>query len=87
MSAGLDGIERKLDPGTIFKGDLYKAEELPQVPHSLSEAIAELDRSEFARASFGDEVIDHLLHFARTEQACFETAVTDFERERYFERI
>jgi hypothetical protein len=32
-------------------------------------------------------VIDHLLHFARTEQACFESAVTDFERERYFERI
>jgi glutamine synthetase len=87
LSAGLDGIERRLDPGPIFEGDLYKAEELPQVPHSLSEAIAELDRSEFARASFGDEVIEHLLHFARTEQACFETAVTDFERERYFERI
>jgi len=87
LSAGLDGIERKLDPGPVFEGDLYKAEELPRVPHSLADAIAELERSEFARRSFGDDVIDHLLHFARTEQACFESAVTDFERERYFERI
>jgi glutamine synthetase len=57
------------------------------VPDSLPEAIAELERSEFARQSFGDEAIDHLLHFARTEQARFESAVTDFERERYFERV
>jgi glutamine synthetase len=87
VSAGLDGIERKLDPGPIFEGDVYKAEGLPQVPHSLPEAIAELERSEFARQSFGDPVIDHLLHFARTEQGCFESVVTDFERERYFERV
>jgi len=87
LAAGLDGIERKLDPGPVFEGDLYKAEELPRVPHSLPEAIAELERSEFARRSFGDEVIDHLLHFARSEQACFESVVTDFERERYFERV
>ncbi len=87
LAAGLDGIERKLDPGPIFEGDVYKAEGLPQVPHSLPEAIAELERSEFARQSFGDPVIDHLLHFARTEQGRFESAVTDFERERYFERV
>jgi glutamine synthetase len=87
LAAGLDGIERKLDPGPIFEGDLYTAEGLPQVPHSLPEAIAELERSEFARRSFGDEVIDHLLHFARTEQDRFQSAVTDFERERYFERV
>ncbi len=87
LSAGLDGIERELDPGPVFEGDLYKAEGLPQVPHSLPEAIAELERSEFARQSFGDPVIDHLLHFARTEQERFESAVTDFERERYFERV
>ena len=87
LAAGLDGIERKLDPGPIFEGDLYKAAGLPQVPHSLPEAIAELEGSEFARRSFGDEVIDHLLHFARSEQARFESVVTDFERERYFERV
>lgn len=87
LAASLDGIARRLDPGPAFQGDVYAAEGLPQVPHALPEAIAELEQSAFARRAFGDEVIDHLLHFARTEQACFEGAVTDFERARYFERI
>ena len=87
LAAGLDGIEHKLEPAPIFEGDAYAAKDLPQVPHSLEEAIRELEGSEFARKTFGDAVIDHLLHFARTESAAFGTAVTDFERVRYFERI
>ncbi len=87
LAAGLDGIERKLEPVPIFEGDAYAAEELPQVPHSLEEAIRELEASEFSRKTFGDDVIDHLLHFARTESAAFAASVTDFERARYFERI
>jgi glutamine synthetase len=87
LAAGLDGIERKLDPGPMFQGDVYRAEGLPQVPHSLVEAIRELEASRFAREAFGDAVVDHLLHFARTEQACFDAAVTDWERARYLERI
>jgi glutamine synthetase len=87
LAAGLDGIERQIDPGPIFEGDGYKADGLPRVPQSLPEAISELERSAFARRSFGDPVIEHLLHFARSEQARFESVVTDFERERYFERV
>jgi len=87
IAAGLDGLDRELDPGPAFEGDVYKAEDLPKVPHTLHEAIEELEASAFARQSFGDDVVDHLLHFARTEQTCFERAVTDWERRRYFERI
>jgi glutamine synthetase len=87
LAAGLDGIERKLEPGPGFAGDAYKAASLPQVPHTLPEATRALEESAFARAAFGDEVVEHLLHFAGTEQACFESCVTDFERRRYFERI
>jgi glutamine synthetase len=87
LAAGLDGIERQLDPGPAFQGDAYRAESLPRVPHTMSDAIGALERSDFARAAFGDAVVDHLLHFARTELATYETAVTDFERARYFERI
>ena len=36
---------------------------------------------------FGDDVVDHYTHFACTEQAAFDAAVTDLERTRYFERI
>ena len=41
----------------------------------------------FARKAFGDEVVEHLLHFARAEQAYFEAVVTDWEKRRYFERV
>jgi glutamine synthetase len=87
LAAGLDGIERGLEPGPAFEGDAYAARDLPQLPGCLRDAIAELEGSEFARKAFGDAVVDHLLHFARTEQDAFDTLVSDVERARYFERI
>ncbi len=87
LAAGLDGIERGLDPGPALAGNLYDAGSLPQVPRTLSEAIGELERSEFVRKVLGDAVVDHLLHFARTEQQSFEGQVTDVERARFFERV
>ncbi len=86
LAAGLDGLERELDPGEAFEGDVYGAEGLPQVPRTLGAAVAALEESAFARSAFGDEVVDHLLHFARTELASFEGTVTDWERNRFFER-
>jgi glutamine synthetase len=87
LAAGLDGIERDLDPGPTFVGDVYAAEGLTQIPSSLVESIALLERSDFARAAFGDAVVDHVLHFARSEQAAVDAEVSDIERRRYFERI
>ena len=86
LAAGLDGLERELEPGPAFEGDVYAAEGLPKVPGSLREAIAALEASDFARRAFGEPVLDHLLHFARTELRSFEAAVTDWERVRFFER-
>jgi glutamine synthetase len=87
LAAGLEGVERRLEPGPAFRGDLYAARHLPQVPRSLPEAIAALEHSEFARRAFGDPVVDHLLHFARSEQQAVHALVSDTERARYFERI
>lgn len=87
LAAALDGIERRIDPPLIFAGDAYAAQALPRVPRSLHAAITEFENSEFARAAFGDRVVDHYLHFARTEQRKFDEAVTDWERSRFFERI
>jgi glutamine synthetase len=53
----------------------------------MRDAIAELERGEMARKAFGDDVIDHYLNYARTEQALFDKVVTDYERARLFERI
>jgi len=75
----------KIEPPDAFEGDVYAAQELQHLPHSLLESIAELERSTFAREAFGDDVIDHYLHFFRTEQRKFDSVVTDWERRRYFE--
>ncbi|HUP58949.1 MAG TPA: glutamine synthetase family protein [Thermoanaerobaculia bacterium] len=86
LAAGLDGIEKKIEPPPAFEGDVYVARELPQVPHSLNEAIAALAESTFAREVLGENVVEHYLHFFRTEQRKFDAAVTDWERKRYFEQ-
>ena len=51
------------------------------------EAIELFDASDLARAAFGDDVHHHLLHTARQERAAFDRVVTDWERQRNFERI
>jgi glutamine synthetase len=86
LAAGLDGVERELEPPPIFSGNLYEAEDVPQVPRTLGEAIEEAEGSEMLRKAFGDEVLEHYLHFARTEKRKFDEAVTTWERARYFER-
>lgn len=87
LASGLDGIRKHIEPPEQFVGDVYTAKGLPQVPGTLREAIAGLDKSAFARQAFGDDVIDHYVHFYQTEQAAFDKAVTTWERERYFEQI
>jgi glutamine synthetase len=52
----------------------------------MREAIERLERGTLARRLLGDEVVDHYLNYARTEQRLFDEAVTCYERERMFER-
>ena len=86
IAAALDGIERELELAPAFAGDAYAAADLPRVPHSLEEAIQLFATSAFTRASLGPDVVEHLVHFARTEAAAAARHVTDFERVRFFER-
>ncbi len=87
LAVGLAGIRQKIEPPAMFQGDVYAASDLPQVPATLRDAIDALGKSDFARQAFGDAVIDHYLHFFKTEQQAFDRAVTTWERARYFEQI
>ena len=87
LASGLDGIRNRIEPPACFTGDVYAARDLPRVAAGLPEATQRFGASEFARRAFGDDVVDHYAHFFRTEQSAFSTAVTDWERRRYFERI
>ncbi len=86
LAAGLDGVANRIEPPPAFEGDAYAAQHLPGVPQSLHEAIAEFESSDLFRNAFGSDVVEHLVHFARTEQRKFGEAVTTWERRRYFER-
>ncbi|HXN07527.1 MAG TPA: glutamine synthetase, partial [Nitrospiria bacterium] len=87
LASGLDGIKKKIEPPPIFEGDIYAAESLPRVPKTLRDAIALFGESRFAKEALGEEVVEHYLHFYKTEQEAYDKAVTDWERQRYFERI
>ena len=76
LMAGLDGIERKLDPGDPFDKDLYSLspEELkgvPTVPGSLDEALTALENDhEFLLKGdvFTKEVIEEWISFKRENE-------------------
>jgi len=85
LAAGLHGIENRLELSPAFEGNAYESD-VERFPSSLREAIAALEGGKVARAAVGDEVVDHYLNYARTEQRLFDQVVTCYERERMFER-
>lgn len=86
IAAGIYGIENKLELEEMTPGNAYEADK-PHVPTTLKEATDLFDTSKIAREVFGDEVVDHYVHGARTEIAAFDRAITDWERIRGFERL
>ena len=87
LASGLDGIAGRIEPPPCFRGDVYAAAELPRVPRTLADAVERFSASEFTKQALGEAVVEHYAHFFRTECDAFDTAVTDWERQRYFERI
>ena len=85
IAAGLHGIEEGLQLPPPLEGNAYESD-AERFPHTLREAIEALEQGTVARAAFGDEVVDHYLNYARTEQRMFDEVVTCYERERMFER-
>lgn len=87
LASGLDGLANQIDPPPAFEGNIYEAQELSQVPRTLRDAIDLFAGSTFVRDAFGADVQEHYTHFYRTEQQAYDAAVTDWERQRYFEQI
>jgi glutamine synthetase len=85
VAAGLHGIENELELPPALEGNAYVSD-ADRFPSTLREAIAALESGTMARGAFGDDVVDHYLNYARTEQELFDRVVTSYERERLFER-
>ncbi|TVR20709.1 MAG: glutamine synthetase [Anaerolineaceae bacterium] len=87
LASGLDGIKNQIEPPDIFEGDIYSAQNLPRVPYTLQHAVSNFSNSQFAKDVFGVDVVEHYTRFFQTEVDSFNQSVTDWERQRYFERI
>ncbi len=86
IAAGLHGIENELPLEDEFTGNAYHSAK-PTVPTTLREAAELLADSKVAREAFGEDVVEHYLNAARVELTAFDAAVTDWERQRGFERL
>jgi len=85
LAAGLFGIENELELAPPLEGNAYESD-AERFPGSLREAVEALEQGTMARAALGEDVVDHYLTYARTEQRLFDSVVTGYERERMFER-
>ncbi len=89
VSAGLDGVQRKLDPGEPNLGNMYamSLEEMAKrqirvLPQSLSEALDELERDEVIQKSLGP-IYAEFLKLKRMEWNDYHRQVSAWEVERY----
>ncbi len=91
LAAGLDGIERKLDPGEPALGDpdtIPEAERqrrgIRRLPASLGEALDALERDEVLMAALGATLAKEYLAVKRSEVRGFEGKDVAFEIEHHF---
>jgi glutamine synthetase len=87
VAAGLAGVEARLELEPAYVGNAYLATDRPRLPGTLREARDLFADSQLAQTAFGPEVVAHYVNAADVELAAFETAVTDWERTRGFERL
>lgn len=94
LAAGLDGIDRKLDPGSPNMENLYdySAAQLAEqgvemLPANLLEAVDHLQRDDVLREAFGkvtdEDFVDYYARLKRDEHHQVTDIVTDHEIEKY----
>lgn len=94
ISAGVDGLDRKLDPGPAAEGDLGHAgtaalaeQGVRFLPRTASEALDAVESDEVVMGALGPVCGPELLRVKRFEVARYERQVSDWERHTYFERV
>ena len=91
LAAGLDGIERKLEPGepTLVDPDALSEAERAQrgirrLPRSLEEALDALERDEVLREALGEVLAREYIAVKRSEVRAFDGKGVAFEVEHHF---
>jgi glutamine synthetase len=90
IAAGLDGIERQLEPPTACSDDLFELSlsELRErgiacLPQSLEQALDALQADAVICAALGDTLTTEFLRLKRAEWLAYARHVSDWELQRY----
>jgi glutamine synthetase len=81
--SGLDGMDRKLDPGP--SADTPYETRADFLPKSLREALDALADDDFFRSQFGTPFIDYYTALKEAEIARYQQEVTEWEQREYFD--
>ncbi|MBR1230844.1 glutamine synthetase family protein [Bradyrhizobium sp. AUGA SZCCT0182] len=81
--SGLDGVDRKLDPGP--SADTPYETKAALLPKTLREAVTALSDDPFFRQAFGKEFVDYYVHIKNAEIERFQAEVSEWEHREYFE--
>jgi glutamine synthetase len=98
LAAGLDGIERRLDPGDPNSENLYaipydelRARGLETLPPNLMVATDELEQNDVLRAAFGpcrdEDYVDYFIRVKRDEFSRYHEQVSNWEVKEYLTRF
>jgi glutamine synthetase len=92
IAAGLDGIERELDPGEPKNINLYslteeqrKAQGIDILPQNLNEALDALAADTVLTERLGEEIVSEFIKVKRDEWIEYSRHVSDWELKRYAE--
>ena len=83
--AGLDGIEKAIDPGP--SADAPYQTNAPHLPTSLREALYALAETPLFEEAMGSEFLSYYRTIKSAEISRFEQTVTDWEHREYFEGL
>ena len=92
LAAGLDGIERKLDPGPPNNTNLYELtpeqvtqQEIPILPQNLNAAIDAFAADPVLRSAVGENLAEEFIRLKRMEWTEYSRQVSAWETNRYLE--
>jgi glutamine synthetase len=86
LLAGLDGIERELDPPDPVSGDAYRADDAhagSKLPADLGAALDALEADTWLRDGLGDGLVETFFTMKRFELDRYSQWVTDWELDEY----
>ncbi|MCW5621407.1 MAG: type III glutamate--ammonia ligase [Burkholderiales bacterium] len=92
LAAGMDGVERKLDPGKPVNDNLYAWSQaqlneagIKLLPQNLLEALDEFEKDTVLRGALGAALSEEFLEVKRMEWVEYSRHVSDWEQQRYLE--